>query len=80
MEAHNHDLSLLKGSLIANMILGVIILKKRYKFREYASIVMITIGILICTFESSDLSHLSKSDTESQNAENFFWWIVGTEA
>lgn len=42
----------LQGSLIANMIMGIIILRRRYDFSKYLSVVMITLGIVICTIIS----------------------------
>ncbi|OBS71819.1 hypothetical protein A6R68_13604 [Neotoma lepida] len=41
------------GSLIANMILGIIILKKRYSMFKYTSIALVSAGIFICTFMSA---------------------------
>ncbi|KAF3819368.1 hypothetical protein GH733_013518 [Mirounga leonina] len=41
------------GSLIANMILGIIILKKRYSMFKYTSIALVSVGIFICTFMSA---------------------------
>uniref|UniRef100_A0A4W4EBC2 Solute carrier family 35 member B4 n=1 Tax=Electrophorus electricus TaxID=8005 RepID=A0A4W4EBC2_ELEEL len=41
------------GSLIANMILGIIILKKRYSVSKYLSIVLVSVGIFICTVMSA---------------------------
>uniref|UniRef100_H2V215 Solute carrier family 35 member B4 n=1 Tax=Takifugu rubripes TaxID=31033 RepID=H2V215_TAKRU len=41
------------GSLIANMILGIIILKKRYSPSKYLSIGLISFGIFICTIMSA---------------------------
>uniref|UniRef100_A0A2K5DGH2 Solute carrier family 35 member B4 n=1 Tax=Aotus nancymaae TaxID=37293 RepID=A0A2K5DGH2_AOTNA len=41
------------GSLIANMILGIIILKKRYSIFKYTSIALVSVGIFICTFMSA---------------------------
>eukprot|EP00069_Balaena_mysticetus_P022392 bmy_13960T0 len=41
------------GSLIANMILGIIILKKRYSVFKYTSIALVSVGIFICTFMSA---------------------------
>uniref|UniRef100_G1NUF2 Solute carrier family 35 member B4 n=1 Tax=Myotis lucifugus TaxID=59463 RepID=G1NUF2_MYOLU len=41
------------GSLIANMILGIIILKKRYSIFKYASIALVSVGIFICTSMSA---------------------------
>lgn len=41
-----------QGSLIANMIMGIIILRKRYTPSKYISVLMITLGIIICTIIS----------------------------
>uniref|UniRef100_A0A8C5N6K5 Solute carrier family 35 member B4 n=1 Tax=Gouania willdenowi TaxID=441366 RepID=A0A8C5N6K5_GOUWI len=41
------------GSLIANMILGIIILKKRYSRSKYLSIALVSAGIFLCTFMSA---------------------------
>uniref|UniRef100_A0A3Q0R187 Solute carrier family 35 member B4 n=1 Tax=Amphilophus citrinellus TaxID=61819 RepID=A0A3Q0R187_AMPCI len=41
------------GSLIANMILGIIILKKRYSTSKYLSIALVSAGIFICTIMSA---------------------------
>jgi UDP-xylose/UDP-N-acetylglucosamine transporter B4 len=71
------------GSLIANMIMGILILKKKYTLDKYISIGMITIGIIICTLMSSG-NNKAKACTdcdlhvEKQQAEDhFFWWIIG---
>nr|CAD7408298.1 unnamed protein product [Timema poppensis] len=40
------------GSLIANMIMGIVILRKKYAFSKYLSVFMISAGIVICTFVS----------------------------
>lgn len=70
------------GALIANMILGVIILKKKYNLREYLSILMITIGIFICTYFSADQigkkhdNTTLPTDNETDLSEHF-WWVVG---
>ena len=40
------------GSLLANMILGIIILKKRYTTMKYVSVLMISVGICVCTMAS----------------------------
>ncbi|ELW68790.1 UDP-xylose and UDP-N-acetylglucosamine transporter [Tupaia chinensis] len=45
------------GSLIANMILGIIILKKRYSIFKYTSIALVSVGIFICTFMSAKQVH-----------------------
>lgn len=37
------------------MIMGILILKKKYTFSKFLSIAMITIGIVICTLISHNL-------------------------
>jgi len=41
------------GSLMANMIMGMALLGKRYKTVKYVSVIMITIGIATCTVMSA---------------------------
>lgn len=41
------------GSLMANMVLGMIILGKRYTRTKYLSVIMISVGIATCTIMSS---------------------------
>ncbi|CAF0792307.1 unnamed protein product [Brachionus calyciflorus] len=66
------------GSLIANMVLGIIILNKRYNLREYISIVFITIGIIICTLASStDIKKPNVHGHVSNDFVDFLWWVVG---
>ncbi|XP_051864297.1 UDP-xylose and UDP-N-acetylglucosamine transporter-like [Drosophila nasuta] len=67
------------GSLMANMIMGIILLKKRYNLRQYSSVAMITGGIILCTLMSStdvkDNTHHSLKVETSYS--DFFWWCVG---
>lgn len=58
------------GSLIANMIMGIFILNKTYTLLKYLSVLMITIGITICTL-------LSSNQDSNQSPDNFFWWVIG---
>ena len=41
------------GSLMANMVMGMVLLGRRYTATKYASVVMITIGIATCTVMSA---------------------------
>ncbi|XP_034941064.1 UDP-xylose and UDP-N-acetylglucosamine transporter [Chelonus insularis] len=69
------------GSLIANMIMGIIILKKRYVFSKYLSVFMITMGIVICTIisgqEVKSTQKLVENAIPPTPVENLFWWCVG---
>lgn len=69
------------GSLIANMIMGIIILKKHYAFSKYLSVFMITFGIGICTIVSGkEIKSLQSKYVEQVSTtpwDDFFWWTVG---
>ena len=57
------------------MFLGIIILNKKYCYREYISILFITIGIVICTLASS--TEIKSTNKVSNDIVDFLWWIVG---
>ncbi|XP_033102484.1 UDP-xylose and UDP-N-acetylglucosamine transporter-like [Anneissia japonica] len=74
------------GSLIANMILGIIILKKKYTIKKYLSILMISMGICICTImsaqtvsrESNKHKHYEdEAESDSNEAKDFIIWLIG---
>ncbi|KAH0551297.1 UDP-xylose and UDP-N-acetylglucosamine transporter [Cotesia glomerata] len=69
------------GSLIANMIMGIIILKKKYVFSKYLSVFMITMGIIICTIVSGNevksTQKMVKDAIPPTQMEILFWWSVG---
>ncbi|XP_037946202.1 UDP-xylose and UDP-N-acetylglucosamine transporter [Teleopsis dalmanni] len=70
------------GSLIANMIMGIIILKKRYIASKYISVLMISLGIVICTIISgSNVQSTATTPIEDNLEESqfsvFFWWTIG---
>ncbi|XP_055709793.1 UDP-xylose and UDP-N-acetylglucosamine transporter-like [Phlebotomus papatasi] len=70
------------GSLIANMIMGILILNKKYDFSKYFSVLLITFGIIICTIVSGSDVKESKSaakevEEEADPASVFFWWTLG---
>ncbi|XP_060161278.1 nucleotide sugar transporter SLC35B4 isoform X2 [Globicephala melas] len=68
------------GSLIANMILGIIILKKRYSVFRYASIALVSVGIFICTFMSAKQVTSQSSSSENDGFQAFAWWFLGIGA
>ena len=73
---------MLQGSLMANMILGMIILNKRYTKIKYLSVSIISIGIAVCTIASGrTVSSTKKQGTVSEEdvapAIDFMWWMVG---
>ena len=69
------------GSLIANMVMGIIILKKQYAFSKYLSVFMITLGIGICTIVSGqEIKSLQAKNIEQVATtpwDDFFWWALG---
>ncbi|XP_046986372.1 UDP-xylose and UDP-N-acetylglucosamine transporter [Schistocerca americana] len=70
------------GSLIANMIMGIIILKKKYTFSKYLSVFMITFGIVMCTVVSGKEVKATyavgkEPEVPASHLEVFFWWTVG---
>jgi len=65
------------GSLLANMILGIILLKKRYTSIKYISVFAISAGISICTIASGKELGNDKSDGNPFTFIDFVWWMVG---
>ncbi|KAM4618165.1 UDP-xylose and UDP-N-acetylglucosamine transporter [Polymixia lowei] len=65
------------GSLIANMILGIIILKKRYSASKYLSIVLVSVGIFICTIMSAKQVNLASEGSEEEGIYAFMRWLLG---
>uniref|UniRef100_A0A182QE09 Sugar phosphate transporter domain-containing protein n=1 Tax=Anopheles farauti TaxID=69004 RepID=A0A182QE09_9DIPT len=68
------------GSLIANMVMGILILKKRYDFSKYLSVGMITLGIVVCTIVSGtkvQSTQVLKNAADEDPVAVFFWWTLG---
>ncbi|XP_064785319.1 UDP-xylose and UDP-N-acetylglucosamine transporter [Oncorhynchus masou masou] len=65
------------GSLIANMILGIMILKKRYSMSKYLSIAMVSLGIFICTIMSARQVNTEAEGSEDQDVYAFLHWLLG---
>ncbi|XP_067129604.1 UDP-xylose and UDP-N-acetylglucosamine transporter-like [Centruroides vittatus] len=62
------------GSLIANMLMGFLILNKRYEMSKYISVIIITTGISLCTVASSRNRKVhSNSTTETE----IWHWFLG---
>ncbi|VDL78217.1 unnamed protein product [Nippostrongylus brasiliensis] len=64
------------GSLLANLLLSVVLLKKKYSLRKYLSVFAITIGIVICTLATSDLEKNSGLSYE-EAAKHYREWSIG---
>ena len=56
------------GSLMANMVLGMILMGKRYSTTKYLSVIMISLGIATCTIMSSQ--DVKKSAVVQQDSSN----------
>lgn len=67
------------GSLMANMVMGIVILKRSYDIWKYISVVVITLGIIVCTISSgSSLKNKSRESlVASDSFSVLFWWGVG---
>ncbi|KAL0266261.1 UNVERIFIED_CONTAM: hypothetical protein PYX00_008854 [Menopon gallinae] len=66
------------GSLIMNMILGVILLKKSYSVIKYFSVILITIGIILSTLASAkEVKSTVPKGPPTTPQEDFFWWSIG---
>ncbi|XP_026327364.1 UDP-xylose and UDP-N-acetylglucosamine transporter [Hyposmocoma kahamanoa] len=71
------------GSLMANMAMGVWILKKQYPPLKYLAVFMISAGIAICTIQSSGEVKAPRetSDDEVEEARlkfiDWLWWCLG---
>lgn len=69
------------GSLIANMVMGIIILNRKYGFSKYLSVFMITTGIALCTIVSGkEIKSLQQKNVDHVPTtpwDDFFWWILG---
>ncbi|XP_023333120.1 UDP-xylose and UDP-N-acetylglucosamine transporter [Eurytemora carolleeae] len=60
------------GSLLANMIMGFVLLGKRYTWSKYSSVLMISLGIGTCTIMSTQNNKTNIS--EGDDWDN--WWLT----
>ncbi|CAF0862832.1 unnamed protein product [Rotaria sp. Silwood1] len=68
------------GSLIANLFLGMIILKKRYPLRQIFAVLLITFGIFLATYASSQSLNKQKQSSHveiNETKPDFFKWLIG---
>lgn len=66
------------------MLMGMITLNRRYSTSKYVSVVMISVGIFLCTLMSAQevkkesAEHVPESRTRAQNeALELLWWCLG---
>ena len=66
------------GSLMANMMLGVLLLGKQYTMSKYMSILMITVGIITCTYSSTSSKPVEEGEeVENEGEKEESWIMVG---
>lgn len=72
------------GSLMANLILGVIILKRSYKFSKYISVLMISLGIAMATIASAGdmkskpvINSTNEVDLDHEAIYDQIYWLTG---
>jgi len=64
------------GSLIANMVMGIILLNKTYTPLKYLSVGLVSAGISLCTIMSASSKPPSTS-SEEEDSSHQFWLFVG---
>jgi len=65
------------GSLITSMILGIIILERRYPISKYISVIMITVGVATCTFESGKYIKHPNEPVSKDGFYDLVIWCIG---
>jgi len=63
------------GSLLANMILSVLVLKRSYTWQKYLSVGMISVGITICTLMSARPSNSAQVEFTYEEYMKWLWGI-----
>ena len=64
------------GSLIANMLLGVLLMHKRYSLVKYFSVCMVTLGIAVATVSTARMM-TEKEYSQEEEDTNFYVWLLG---
>lgn len=64
------------GGLIASLIMGVLVLGRKYTTTKYSSVIMITLGTIICTLASAE--NLDEEDgDQGEGVSSFMTWLMG---
>uniref|UniRef100_A0A0K8T424 UDP-xylose and UDP-N-acetylglucosamine transporter n=1 Tax=Lygus hesperus TaxID=30085 RepID=A0A0K8T424_LYGHE len=64
------------GSLITNMLMSVVIMKRKYSFSKYASVILISLGVFLCTLVTGK-EMKSTAEASAGSEDSFFWWLLG---
>ena len=65
------------GSLIANMAMGIVILRKSYDMWKYVSVGMTTIGILVFTMASEPALVETRGSETGRSLGVMVWYVIG---
>ncbi|CAF1093583.1 unnamed protein product [Rotaria sordida] len=68
------------GSLISNLFLGMIILKRRYPLRQIFAVLLITFGIFLATYASSqslNKQKLARNMDINETKPDVLKWLIG---
>lgn len=60
------------GGLIANMIMAILVLRRKYSVQKYVSVLLITLGTIVCTFASAE-----SPEGGAEAEQNFITWMMG---
>ncbi|XP_037782469.1 UDP-xylose and UDP-N-acetylglucosamine transporter-like [Penaeus monodon] len=61
------------GGLIASLVMGMLVLGRSYSLSKYLSVIMITLGTIICTFASAE----NLEETSDPADSTFTTWLTG---
>lgn len=64
------------GSLVTNMLLGMLLAGKRYPFSKYLSVFFISLGIFICTLVSANQKEDKDSEKETEEGTGLILGII----
>uniref|UniRef100_F1LAD3 UDP-xylose and UDP-N-acetylglucosamine transporter-like protein n=1 Tax=Ascaris suum TaxID=6253 RepID=F1LAD3_ASCSU len=64
------------GSLLASLIMSKLLQGRQYSLRKYAAVMMITVGIIICTLATSTQKKSSGFNT-AEAAKHYREWLIG---
>lgn len=63
------------GGLIASLVMGVLVLGRSYTMTKHSSVIMITLGTIICTLASAD--NLDQEEDIGEGVSGLVTWLMG---